>query len=201
MYRLEFEVGRRFFELLRIAYGISQEHVRRASTCVQRLIYMERGDVEFIDGLGYDEAVLLCAYLERNGFRAGRDYGVCRLNSLYGVALKDRCLQAVKPLHRRVRKAGTVCRVASNILTEWRFREGKRMGDVYEAVDWAYRICSARERLFSVRCPRCGGSGVKVRETIREDKYVIHARRICCGSEETVEIPFKENLKKPISQS
>jgi len=73
MYSLEAEVGKGFFELLRIAYGISQEHVRRASTCVQRLIYMGRGDVEFIDGLGFDEAVMLCAYLVREGFRGGRD--------------------------------------------------------------------------------------------------------------------------------
>jgi len=194
MYSLEVEVGKGFFELLRIAYGISQEHVKSASICVQRLIYMERGDVEFVDGLGFDEAVLFCAYLERNGFRAGRDYGVLRLNRIYGVALREKCLHLVKPILRKVRKARTICRIASNILMVWRGGGGKRLGDVYDAVDWAYRISLARDKLFSGRCPRCGGSGVKVNENMQGDKYIIYAERICCGSKEKLEIPFKEKL-------
>ncbi|MEM3463772.1 MAG: hypothetical protein QXL91_02820 [Candidatus Bathyarchaeia archaeon] len=197
MYRLEFEAAKRFFKLLRVVFRVSKENVKRASTSVQRLVYMRSEDFELLDDLCFDEAVLLCAFLEKWGFKAGRDYGVYRLNRLYGLALKEGCLQAVKPLLRELRMAGTVCRIASNILKHWRGGAGRKPGDAYEAVDWAYRISSARDRLFTDRCPHCGGSGgVMLKEHFQGEKYIIYARRICCRREEKLTIPFKENLNQ-----
>jgi hypothetical protein len=194
------KLSRVSFELLRIVHGVSQEHVRRASACVQRLVYI-KGGVELLDDLCFDEAVLLCAYLEKRGFKACRDYGVYRLSRLYGLALRDECFRVIKPMLRELRRAGTVCRIASNILKHWRGGVGRKHGDAYNAVDWAYRISSARDRLFSGRYPYCGGSGgLMVREDVQGDKYLIYARRICCRREERLEIPLKENLGKEVQQ-
>lgn len=195
MYMLE--AGRKFFELLMVVHRISRGHIRRASTIVGRSVPMRGGDAELVDYLSFDEAVLLCACLEGDGFKAGRDYGVYRLNRLYGLALKKGCFHAVKPVLREVRKAGTVCKIASNILNHWRITVGLKPGDAYEAVDWAFRISRERDRLFSGRCPYCGGSGgVMAKEDMQDNKYVIYARRVCCRREERLEIPFKQNMER-----
>lgn len=73
MYRVKFEAGRRFVDLLRVVYRVSQEHVKRASTCVQRLVYVKGGGFKLLGDLCFNEAVLLCAFLEKSGFKAGRE--------------------------------------------------------------------------------------------------------------------------------
>ncbi|MGC8832395.1 MAG: hypothetical protein ACP5PQ_07435, partial [Thermoproteota archaeon] len=62
MYRLEFEVCKRFNRLLMVAHGVSVDNVRRAARFIERPVNVGRRDVEFVDSLSYDEGLLVCAY-------------------------------------------------------------------------------------------------------------------------------------------
>jgi hypothetical protein len=191
MYRLKFEVCKKFNRLLMLAYRVSVDHVRRASILVSRTVNFRGFGAEFLDSLSYDEALLVCAFMEREGFKAGRDYGVYRCGARYGLAIRRDCYAKAIPLIRDLKCARTVCEIASKILESWRCKSGKASRDVYEAVDAAFRVSRVRDRLFGSACPTCGGHGVMAEEHIQGDSYVIYVKRVCCNRKERIKIPLK----------
>jgi len=194
MYKLEFEVCKKFNKLLMLVHRVSIDHVRRAARFMERDVKVKGCNVEFLDSLSYDEALLVCAYMEKAGFRAGRDYGVYRCGARYSLAIRRDCYAKAIPLTRDLGKAKCVCAIALNILEHWRSKMGKASGDVYEAVDAAFRVSRVRDRLFSSICPNCGGHGVMAREGIQGDSYFIYVKRVCCKRRETIKIPLKQQI-------
>jgi len=91
MYKLEFEVRKKFNMLLMLVHRVSIDHIRRAARFMERDVKVKWFDVEFLDSLSYDEALLVCAYMEKMGFKAGRDYGVYRCCTRYGLAIRRYC--------------------------------------------------------------------------------------------------------------
>jgi hypothetical protein len=193
MYRLELDVYKKFNRLMMMVHGVSQEFVTRAARFMGRPVDVRACDVELLDSISHDEGLLVCAYLEKRGFRAGRDFGVYRCGSLYGLAIKRDCCAKTSSLIRETRRAGVVCAIASNILKNWRNSFGRRLGDVYEAVNAAYKVSKVRDKLFSSKCPNCGGQGVMAKEYVQGENYIIFVKRVCCDRRRRVEIPLKPN--------
>ena len=80
-----------------------------------------------------------------------------------------------------------VWRIASTILREWRYMFGKCGGDVYEALDLAYRVMVMRNRLGDKKCPSCGKvSGTVIKECVNGRSYSIYAKKICCNHREKI---------------
>ncbi|MHA1632425.1 MAG: hypothetical protein ACTSXC_06420 [Candidatus Freyarchaeota archaeon] len=185
--------------LLMLVHRISIDHFRRATRSIKYDVKVKRCDVEFLDSLSYDEALLVCAYMEKMGFRAGRHYDVYRCGARYGLAIRRSCYAKAIPLIRDLGKAKCICAIALKILKHWRGKTGKVSGDIYEALDAAFRISRVRDRLFSSVCPNCGGHGVMARESIQGDSYIIYVKRICCKRRETIKIPLSNRSANPRS--
>ena len=171
---VEREVGRAIKNLLRMVYRLDRRHLSRASKSLRQLAMVSPHDAEIVDALTPEDALHVCAYLERSGLRAGRDYGVYRCGGRYGLAIKRRYAAKAHQILHNLQRMRVVRRIAINILKEWRWRFGKSEGDVYEALNLAYRVALARDKLLEGRCPLCGRrSGVMLKERIKVKTYII----------------------------
>jgi len=194
MYKLEFEVYKKFNRLLMLVHRVSIDHVRRAAKFMERDVNVKGCNFEFLDSLSYDEALMVCAYMEKTGFRAGRDYGFYRCGARYCLAIRRDCYAKAIPLARDLGRAKCVCAIALNILKHWS-KMGRTSGDVYQAIDAAFRVSRVRDRLFSSICPNCGGQGAMAKECIQGGCYVIYVKRVCCNRRETIKIPLKHKSR------
>jgi len=185
MLAVSLEVEDKLRRMLRLFHRLERRHLDRATEAVSSLITAEIPRNEVVDGLSFDDAVLLCACLERYGLKAGRDYGVYQCGTGFGISINPRYLPIIRPMIRDLRTMRIVGKIAVEILSTWRKEYGKRLGDVYEALDFAHRIVEERNRLSHKRCPACGRfSGAVIKGVLRGDFYIIYARRLCCNYRE-----------------
>ena len=184
---VESEVENTIRKMLTVIYGLDDGHLKLASKSIKGLVKAEIHDMELVDSLAFDDALLVCACLERFGFRAGGDYGVYQCGVRYGLMIKRECLSIADPVLQDLQGMRMVWRIASTIMREWRCLFGKRGGDVYEALDLAYRVIVVRNRLSNKRCPSCGRvSGARIKGSVHGRSYSIYARRICCNHREKI---------------
>ncbi len=189
------EVEDKLRRMLQLVHQLGRRHIRSASEAVENLKGARIFGGEVIDGLNFEDAILFCAYLERHGLRAGRDYGVYQCGSKFGVSLDARHLPIARPMIRDLHMMKVVRRIASQILMEWRVKFGKRPGDAYEAVDFANRIVDARNKLSYKKCPACGRfSGAAIKGSLQGDSYILYARRLCCNFRERVVLHANRSL-------
>jgi len=187
MLKVKVEIGSALRKILKLAYGLEKNHLKAAIKAIKYLVNVDVQDAEIIDDLSFDDAVFICANLEKAGFKAGYDYGVYLCGFNYGLIFSDKCLKLVKRALTVLAKIKVVRIISLRILKEWRHKFGKRIGDVYEALDMAYRVVIERDKLNYKKCPNCGSiSGAIIKEYIQEGNYVLHAKRICCNYREEV---------------
>lgn len=184
---VEFEVENTIRKMLRAIYGVCNNHLELNSKLIRGLIKAERNDMDIVDCLAFHDVLLLCSRLEKFGFKAGTDYGVYQCGARYGLMVKRRCLSIVKPMLQDLQSIKIVWRIALTILKEWRHMFGKRNGDVYEALDLAYKVMAERNRLSDKMCPSCGKTGgTIIKEAIHGRSYIIYIKKMCCNHREKV---------------
>jgi len=144
---VEFEIESAIRKIPRAAYRLDDNHLKLTSKSVKSLVKAEAHNMELVDGLTFDDALLVCACLERAGFRAGRDYGVYRCGVRYGLLIKRECLSTVDPMLRDLCGMRIVWRTASTILRERRRMFGKYCGDIYEALELTYMVIVVRNSI------------------------------------------------------
>lgn len=182
MLNIKFEVEDTIRKILRVIYGFDDSHLELASKSVMGLVKAEIYDTELVDSLTFDDASLVCACLEKSGFRDGRDYGVYQCGARYGIMIKRGCSSIADHLLQDLQGMRIVWRIASTILREWRYIFDKCSGDVYEALYLAYRVIVMRNRLSNRRCPSYGRiSGAIVKGAVHGRSYSIYARKVCCN--------------------
>lgn len=198
MLNVGFEVENTIRKILRVIYRINGKHLKLASKSIKGLVKAEIHNMELVDSLTFDDALLVCACLERSGFRADRDYGVYQCGTRYGLVIKHECLPIANPILQDLQSMRIVWRIASTILREWRCMFDKCGGDVYEALDLAYRIMIVRNRLSNKRCPSCGRvSGAMIKGAVHGRSYSIYAKRICCNYREKIVLrPWRDRSMK-----
>ncbi|MFQ5821951.1 MAG: hypothetical protein ACE5I5_18330 [Candidatus Heimdallarchaeota archaeon] len=185
--KVEFEVWNTIRKILRVTYGLDGSHLKLVSKFVKGIVKAEIHDMELVDSLAFDDALLVCACLEKFGFRAGRDYGVYQCGASYGLMIKRECLSVVNLILHDLQGMRIVWKIASTILREWRCMFGKCNGDAYEALDLAYRVMVVRNMLTNRRCPSCGRvSGTMIKGAVHGRSYSIYAKKICCNHREKI---------------
>jgi len=187
MLNIKFEVDDTIRKILRVIYGLDDGHLELASKSIMGLVKAEICNMELVDSLAFDDALLVCACLERAGFRAGRDYGVYQCGAKYGLMIKRECLLIADPVLQDLQAMRMVWRIASTILKEWRWMFSKCGGDVYETLDLAYKVMVERNRLSNKKCPSCGRvSGTTIKGAVHGRSYSIYARKVCCNHREKI---------------
>jgi len=126
---VEIEVENTIRKLLRVIYRLDDEHSKLASESIKCIVQANILDTELVDSLAFDDALLICASLERFSFRAGRDYGVYQCGSKYGLMIKHECLVVANIVLQDLQKMRIIWRIASTILKEWRGIFSKCKGD------------------------------------------------------------------------
>jgi len=183
----EFEVENTIRKMLKVIYGLGNNHLELALKSLKGLVKAEAHDMDIVDSLALHDALLLCSRLKKFGFKAGTDYGVYQCGAKYGLMIKRGCLLIVNPILQDLQSMRMVWRIASTILREWRYMFGKYGGDVYEALDLAYRVMVMRNRLGDKKCPSCGKvSGTIIKECVHGRSYSIYAKKICCNHREKI---------------
>lgn len=184
---VEFEVESTIRKVLKVIYGVGDNHLDLASKSIKNLAKAEVHDMDIVDSLTLYDALLLCSRLEKDGFKAGTDYRVYQCGSRYGLMIKREGLLTISPILRELQCMKLVWRNALAILREWRYMFGKCGGDVYEALALAYDVMAERNRLSDKRCPSCGKtSGTTIKEAIHGRSYRIYIKKMCCNHRETV---------------
>jgi hypothetical protein len=179
---VEFEVENTVSKMLNVIYGLRNSSLELASKSIKSLSGAEAHDMDIVDSLALNDALLLCSRLEKFGFKAGTDYGVYQCGARYGLMIRRGCLSIVNPVLKDLQSMRTVWRTASSVLREWRYMFGKCGGDVYEALDLAYRVMVMRNRLSDKKCPSCGKvSGTIIKEAVHGKDYSIYTKKICCN--------------------
>lgn len=187
MLNVEFEVENIIRKILGVIYGLDRKHLELGQRSVKSVVEAEIHDIELVDSLAFDDALLVCACLERFGFRACRDYGVYQCGAKYGLIIKRECLSAVNPILQDLQCTRIIWKIASTILREWRCMFGKCSGDIYEALNLAYRIMVVRNMLTNRKCPSCGRvAGTVIKEAVHGRSYRIYAKKICCNHREKI---------------
>jgi len=196
---VEFKVENTIRKMLKVIYGLCNSHLELASKSIKGLVKAEAHDMDIVDSLALHDALLLCSRLEKFGFKAGTDYGVYQCGARYGLMIKRGCSLIVNPILKDLQSMRMVWRIASTILREWRYMFGKCGGDVYEALDLAYRVMVMRNRLSDKKCPSCGKvSGTIIKEAVHGRDYSIYTKKICCNRrEKTILRPWRaqENFR------
>jgi len=173
--------------MLKVIYRLYNSHLELASKSIKGLVKAEAHDMDIVDSLALHDALLLCSRLEKFGFKAGTDYGVYQCGARYGLMIKRGCSLIVNPILKDLQSMKMVWRIASTILREWRYMFGKCGGDVYEALDLAYRVMAMRNRLSDKKCPSCGKvSGTIIKEAVHGRSYSIYTKKICCNHREKI---------------
>ncbi|MFQ6081215.1 MAG: hypothetical protein ACE5OW_06075 [Candidatus Bathyarchaeia archaeon] len=193
MLNIKLEVENTILKILKGIYGLDGKHLELASKSIKGLVKAEIHDIELVDSLAFDDALLVCACLEKFGFRAGRDYGVYECGARYGLMIKRECSSITDLVLQDLQAMRMVWRIASTILREWRCMFGKCVGDVYDALDLAYRVIVVRNRLSNGKCPSCGRiSGTIIKGAVHGRSYSIYFRKVCCNHREKIVL----NLQK-----
>lgn len=187
----EREVAKALTNIVMTIYGLKEKHFNSSLEALKMLVNCRLEDENFVDALSFREAVILCALLEKCDFKAGRDYGVYRCGAAYGLVVKSECMATINFAIRKLRALTVVHGLAVTILQKWRSEFGSSTGDVYEALDLAYKVLLVRNKL-SQKCPACGRlSRAIVKECLNHENYYVYVHRICCNYRKTVVIRAK----------
>ncbi|RLG50539.1 MAG: hypothetical protein DRN96_07455 [Thermoproteota archaeon] len=183
------EVREAIHSLLKMMYSLSSRLIWKAQEALNSPSQPTPPAFDLIDCLPFDEALLVCAHLLKEGFKHGRDFKVYRCGPSYGITLGEKASKATSQLIQDLQAARVIQKLATEVLREWRSSAGRRCGDVYEAIELASMAAAERSKLSSRRCPQCGrNTGVEVKEALHGRTYVISARWICCNHREKATI-------------
>ena len=178
------KINERFQFLVLLLLGVSRRELREA----EREILLKTGFPalkvgRILDYLEPFEAALMHIFLSREGLRRGVDYEFIRnpQGRFTLLAREGKGLKSVRKLDM-VRELSRVKRYARRILMEWEARRGLKPGDVDEALNLAYTIHRERSKIYFAVCPKCGRKAPsRIFERTDGEKYVIYARKLCCG--------------------
>jgi hypothetical protein len=75
-------------------------------------------DAEIVGSLTFEDALLICACLEKPGFRAGGDLWSLSMRARYGLLIKHECLSIAISILQDLQDMRMVWRIASTIPKE-----------------------------------------------------------------------------------